>query len=184
MKLHYLLGLVMASGALMACQGESTKTNTEAVTESSTTTESKIIPDTTRITQLTIDAPVAAQKASSREYHGKTLSDPYLWLKDPDYPKTDDEDVLDYLKAENAYYQEFLKPHKPLVDTVFEEFKGRTDETEESVPYIDNGYEYRWYYKEGAEYRTRARKNLKTGDEAVFFDVSTKPCWPKDMSIS
>ena len=123
-----------------------------------------------RLKQLDIPAPVAKRVPSERSYHGKTLSDPYFWLKDQGYPTIDDEDVLDYLKEENAYHKAFLEPHTKLVDTIFEEFKGRTDETEESVPYVDNGYEYRWFYREGEEYRTRSRKNLETNEEKVFLD--------------
>ncbi|WP_017931158.1 S9 family peptidase [Robiginitomaculum antarcticum] len=126
--------------------------------------------DMSRIKAIDIAAPKAPQKDSARDYHGQNLADKYFWMKDPDYPTVDDEDVLNYLNEENAYYQTFLKPHTSLVDTLFEEFKGRTDETEESVPYIKNGYEYRWYFEEGAEYRTRARKDLATGDETVFMD--------------
>lgn len=162
MKSLYLSSVMAAALAIGACQSEAPQSN-EVVSVGA-------FVDITRIKQLDTPAPMAAKKPSERDYHGKTLSDPYFWLKDPDYPKTDDKEVLDYLKAENAYYQEFLEPKKPLVDKIFEEFKGRTDETEESVPYISNGYEYRWYYEEGAEYRTRARKNLESGEESVFFD--------------
>lgn len=123
-----------------------------------------------RLKQIAISAPVAKQVPSQRQYHGQSLQDPYFWLKDQGYPDVDDVAVLDYLKQENAYHQEFLKPHKALVNTIFEEFKGRTDETEESVPYVDNGYEYRWYFREGEEYRTRSRKNIQTGDERIFMD--------------
>ncbi len=128
------------------------------------------MPTFNRLKELSIPAPKAEQVASEREYHGKKLEDPYFWLKDQSYPNVDDQKVLDYLKQENAYHKAFLAPHKALVDTVFEEFKGRTDETEESVPYVENGYEYRWYYQAGEEYRTRSRKHLASGEEAVFLD--------------
>ncbi len=126
--------------------------------------------DTTRLKELASSAPIADKIPYSAEYHGQTLSDSYFWLKDQGYPKVDDQQVLDYLVAENAYFKKFLDPHKSLVDTVFEEFKGRTDEEETSVPYVLNGYEYRWYYRSGEEYRTRNRKNLITGEETVFLD--------------
>lgn len=119
---------------------------------------------------LSIPAPVAKRVAHERLYHGQTLTDPYFWLKDQGYPEVDDQDVLDYLNAENDYYQEFLKPHANLVETLFQEFKGRTDEQETSVPYIYNGYEYQWFYRPGEEYRVRSRKNLASGKEQVFLD--------------
>ncbi|MBT8115645.1 MAG: hypothetical protein KJP04_09695, partial [Arenicella sp.] len=123
-----------------------------------------------RLKQLDIPAPVAARKQSTVTYHKRIMSDPYRWLKDDSYPTVDDQQVLDYLTAENKYFNKFLDPHRTLVDTVFEEFKGRTDEAETSVPYIDNGYEYRWYYRAGEDYKTRSRKNLATGEEEIFLD--------------
>lgn len=123
-----------------------------------------------RIKQLEKTAPSAPKVDYSTEYHGRTLTDPYNWLKDQGYPVVDDKPILDYLNAENEYFNDFLAPNKALTDTLFEEFKGRTNEEESSVPWIDNGYEYRWFYREGEEYRTRSRKNLETGEETVFLD--------------
>ncbi len=134
--------------------------------------QSETAPAYARVKQLAQPAPLAKRMPSEREYHGETLADPYFWLKDADYPKVDDKEILSYLEQENSYYAAFLEPHKPLVNTLFEEFKGRTDETEESVPYIENGYEYRWYFREGKEYRTYSRKNLQSGKEEVFLDVA------------
>jgi len=135
-----------------------------------THTTEQIMFDTTRLKQLESSAPIAKKIAHSADYHGRTLADPYHWLKDQSYPIVDDQEVLEYLTAENSYFHEFLDPHQKLVDTVFEEFKGRTDEEETSVPYVLNGYEYQWYYRAGEEYRTRSRKNLLTGKEEIFLD--------------
>ena len=159
---HYLFAF--ATGLLLACETPPTNENSAMEPPKSPAyPRLKQLPDTA--------APVAKRVASERQYHGDTLEDDYFWLKYPDYPKeVQDDAILDYLKAENAYHAAFLKPHENLVNTLFEEFKGRTDETETSVPYIDNGYEYRWYYREGEEYRTRSRKNLSTGKESIFLD--------------
>jgi len=158
--------LAFAAGLLISCE------NHQSAKEASTMDQAKSNAATyPRLKQLPESAPVAKRVASKRVYHGETLLDDYYWLKYPDYPKeVDDADILDYLKAENAYHAAFLKPHKALVDTIFEEFKGRTDETETSVPYTDNGYEYRWYYRPGEEYRTYNRKNLATGKDEVLID--------------
>ena len=126
--------------------------------------------NSTRLKEIDIAAPVAKRKAHKGTYHGDVLHDDYFWLKDQDYPEVNDSDVLAYLNAENDYYQSFLQPNQRLVDTVFEEMKGRTDEQETSVPYIDNGYEYQWFFRAGEEYRTRSRKNIETGLESVFLD--------------
>lgn len=156
---------------LAACQNQSAQVAfTEAKRTPSKPLEKVPQMNYARIKQLSIPAPVAQRRESEREYHGKKLIDPYFWLKDKNYPEVKDESILGYLKQENAYHSAFLQAHQSLVDTIFEEFKGRTDETEASVPYIENGYEYRWFFREGEEYRTRSRKNLKTGEEAIFLD--------------
>jgi oligopeptidase B len=123
-----------------------------------------------RLPQLEGKAPQAEAKPYQAEYHGLTLTDDYHWLKDQGYPEVNDKPILDYLKAENDYYSKFLAPHKKLVDTLFEEFKGRVDETNTSVPWQKNGYEYRWYFKPGKEYRTWVRRKLDSDVEQVFID--------------
>jgi len=135
-------------------------------------TETPSMPDSefSRLQKLEIAAPIANKVPFEAQHHERTLSDDYHWLKDQGYPTVDDEPIIDYLEQENAYYQRFLKPNKDLVEAVFQEFKGRTDEEETSVPYISNGYEYRWFFRPGEEYRTRSRKNLATGEEAIFLD--------------
>src|SRR3546814_7098688 len=66
--------------------------------------------------------------------HGTTLSDPWHWLRDTSYPVVDDPDVLAYVKAENAWFEAAMKPHEGLVETLFQEMKGRIKEEDASVP--------------------------------------------------
>ena len=172
------MAFVVAMMFLTACQDTEINSQGDSISDSGelnksaglTNPEVKTMNSYSRLKQLTQSAPVATRVSNERIYHGKTLKDSYFWLKDQDYPQVNDEQVLSYLKEENAYHKAFLEPRTKLVDTIFEEFKGRTDETEESVPYRDNGYEYRWFYREGEEYRTRSRKNLSSGEEHIFLD--------------
>lgn len=55
--------------------------------------------------------------------------DPYKWLESRDAPE-----VLDYLKAENAYLDEQLGDQAQLRETLFQEIKGRIRETDLSLP--------------------------------------------------
>jgi len=163
---RYVLSLIIGMSIfLVSCHAKKSHS-----TEKESMQVNKSIVEHQRIKKISTDAPIAKRVENIRTYHGNELKDSYFWLKDPDYPKTDDVDVLNYLKAENAYYYEFLKPHQKFADKIFKEFKDRTDETEESVPYIENGYEYRSAYKEGNEYPIHSRKNLQTGTEEVFLD--------------
>ena len=69
--------------------------------------------------------PVAATRPHSFTFHGQTVEDPYAWLKDAGYPEVTDKDVLAYLEAENAYFDAFMEPLKPLTETIYQEMKGR-----------------------------------------------------------
>lgn len=110
--------------------------------------------------QLSIPAPIAKKVPYLAQHHGKTISDDYHWLRDPNYPSVEDADILDYLQAENTYFTEFMTPKEALVDTLFEEFKGRTHSNESMVPWTNNGYEYSASYKQGDEYITYSRRKL------------------------
>jgi len=55
--------------------------------------------------------------------------DPYKWLENRDAPE-----VLDYLKAENAYLESQLADQAELREALFQEIKGRIRETDLSLP--------------------------------------------------
>ncbi|MEM1132403.1 MAG: S9 family peptidase [Pseudomonadota bacterium] len=114
--------------------------------------------------------PMAEQRPYSFEAHGITVEDPYFWLKDQSYPKVDDEDVLDYLKAENGWFEQNMAAHKPLIDTLFAEMKGRIKEDDSSVPQKDGDWLYWTEFEEGAQYRKWYRKPVAGGDKVLILD--------------
>lgn len=59
----------------------------------------------------------------------EAAADPYAWLENRDTAE-----VLDYLKAENAYLEEQLADQDALRETLFQEIKGRIRETDLSLP--------------------------------------------------
>ena len=114
--------------------------------------------------------PQAEQRPHSYERHGVTIEDPWSWLRDPKYPNVDDPDVLDYLKAENAYFEGWKAKHQDLLDQLFEEMKGRIKEDDSSVPIRDGDFLYWWAFKPGAQYRTWYRKPVSGGADQVLLD--------------
>jgi len=114
--------------------------------------------------------PIADRRPHQFTVHGVTISDDWAWLRDPGYPNVTDEDVLSYLKAENAYFEAGMAPHKPLVDTLFEEMKGRIKEDLSSVPAPDGPYDYWWSFSPGDQYRRWYRRFRETGAEELIFD--------------
>ena len=127
--------------------------------------------------------PVAEQRPHSFERHGVTVQDPYHWLKDQSYPTVDDADVLSYLRAENAYFEAAMAPHRPLIETLFQEMRGRIPEDDSSVPVRDGQYLYWWAFQPGAQYRTWYRRPVAGGGHRSR-SSSTRPPRPRASNIS
>ena len=111
-----------------------------------------------------MNPPIAKRVPHTRVVHGVTLEDPYAWLEDKHYPEVSDPEILAYLQAENDYFQAWMKPHKKLVDTLFEEMKARQKEDDASVPFREGDFYYQWHYESGAQYPIWCRWPL-TGSE-------------------
>jgi oligopeptidase B len=114
--------------------------------------------------------PIAAVKPHSYERHGVTISDPYNWLRDKSYPRVETPEILAYLKDENAYFEASMEPHKPLVDTLFEEMKGRIKQDDASVPQKDGDWLYWWAFQPGGQYRIWYRKPVGGGETQIVLD--------------
>ncbi|ATE66243.1 S9 family peptidase [Rhizorhabdus dicambivorans] len=123
--------------------------------------------------QMTNDQPkppVAAQRPHRYSRHGYTIDDPWSWLKDQKYPTVDDEDILGYLRAENAWFEAAMKPHEALVETLFAEMKARLKEDDASVPQKDGHWLYWWAFKPGGQYRLWYRRPVGGGADEVILD--------------
>lgn len=115
-------------------------------------------------------APVAEQRPHEMTLHGRTLSDPWHWLRDESYPVVDDADILAYVKAENAYFEAAMKPHEALVETLFQEMKGRIKEADASVPQKDGDWLYWIEFEQGAEYKKWYRRPVAGGEAQLILD--------------
>lgn len=152
MNLRSLFGYGLLLVTLTACQNESDNPMT--------------LKDAFQ--QLEAEAPKAAQKPKELTIHGDTRIDPYYWLNERENPE-----VIDYLKAENAYLDTVLGHTKPFQEGLFEEIKGRIKKDDESVPYKDNGYYYLTRYEKGKEYPIYARKKgTLEAEEEIMLDVN------------
>lgn len=112
--------------------------------------------------------PVARQIPHTvRSPHGDRI-DEFHWLRD-DHPKKKRAEVIDHLRAENAYCDAMLAHTKPLQEKLVREMRARIKEDDSSVPLYDNGYWYWSRYDEGAEYplHFRQRGGLDAPDAAA-----------------
>lgn len=114
--------------------------------------------------------PRAAKRAETAIHHGITLTDDYVWLRDSRYPQVNTPEILEYLKAENAYFESVMAPHKPLIDTLFSEMRGRIKEDDSSVPVKDGDYLYWRKFESGAQYPTWWRKPVVGGADELLLD--------------
>lgn len=110
--------------------------------------------------------PPKANKIETKiTVHGDTRIDHYFWLN-----KRDDKDVLDYINAENNYYEEETKHLADFREQLFLEMKGRIKEDDSSVPYKYNGYWYIVRYEVNKDYPiyTRKKETLEAEEEILF----------------
>ena len=103
--------------------------------------------------KVNMSAPVAKKIEKIFEEHGNKRIDNYYWLN-----QREDPEVIEYLTAENNYTKEVLKDTEELQEKIFEEIVGRIKQTDMSVPYIVDGFEYYTRYEEGGEYPIYCRK--------------------------
>ncbi len=115
-----------------------------------------------------ISPPTAKKEPTNLEKHGDIRVDDYYWMNDRENPE-----VIDYLNAENAYYQEMTAHTKAFQDGLFKEMKSRIKEDDSSVPYKLDGYWYITRYEEGKEYPIYSRKKGSLdADEELMFDCN------------
>ncbi|KPF63924.1 S9 family peptidase [Porphyrobacter sp. AAP60] len=117
-----------------------------------------------------IKPPVAEKRPHSYTHHGITIEDPYDWLYDKSYPVVDDEDVLDYVKAENAYFEAKMAAQEPLTEALFTEMRARIKEDDSTVPQKDGEFLYWSEFEEGAQYRKHWRKPVAGGEDELLID--------------
>ena len=78
-------------------------------------------------------APVAAIVPHNRIIHGDTVVDNYYWMIDYFKKGPDSTNVVDYLKAENAYLDTMMKSTEQFQENLFKEMKGRIKEKDELI---------------------------------------------------
>ena len=111
------------------------------------------------------NAPIAKQIPKNLTTHDDVRVDEYYWLNDRENPE-----VIDYLNAENDFYEAHTAHTKKFQTSLFEEMKSRIKEDDSSVPYKYNGYWYITKYEKGKDYPiyTRKKGTLEAEEELLF----------------
>ena len=104
--------------------------------------------------------PSAKRIPIERTFHGDTVTDDYAWLAEKENP-----DTIAFLEGQNAYTEAMTTGQAGLREEIFGEIKGRTKETDLSVPTRRRGW---WYYSrtvEGKQYAVHCRRKVANDDE-------------------
>jgi len=109
--------------------------------------------------------PLAERRPHPVVRHGKTVTDPYHWLRDRDDPA-----VIRQLEAENAYADLVMAKAADLVDRIHAELTDRVPETDLSVPVRIDGWEYFSSTGEKLSYRTYQRRRPGSEEAETYFD--------------
>ncbi len=104
---------------------------------------------------------------------GDVRTDNYYWLNDYFKKGPDSTKAVDYLAAENKYYDTMMSGTKALQEKLYTEMKARIKEKDESVPSFKHGYFYYTKQVEGKDYYVFCRKkgSLDAAEE-VLLDVN------------
>ncbi len=108
----------------------------------------------------TIAPPVIKKVTKIFTEHGNERADDYYWMNNPA-----DTNVINHLKAENAYVESYMKHTEELQKKLYNELVARIPGKDESLPVKRNGYWYYTRFEEGKQYPYYARKKRTTNNK-------------------
>ncbi|WP_257280077.1 MULTISPECIES: S9 family peptidase [unclassified Endozoicomonas] len=125
-------------------------------------------------------APVAQKIAHEIVQHGISRVDDYHWLRDRNWQKFiagdldfDNPAVLEYIRSENAYKDEWMKGYKEVEENLYGEVLSRIREDDESWPVKEGAFFYYTREEKGRDYPILCRKKgSRKAHEEVYFDVN------------
>jgi oligopeptidase B len=126
-----------------------------------------------------VTPPAAKKVHTEKTIHGKTLVDDYAWLRERSNP-----DVKTLLEAENAYAEFVMKPTEARQKKLYDEILSHIKETDDSVPYLSDGYYYYSRTLKGKQYFELCRKKGSLdAPEQVILDLNKMGEGEKFMSV-
>ncbi|MBL8331401.1 MAG: S9 family peptidase [Rubrivivax sp.] len=113
-------------------------------------------------------APRPARHPKDVTVHGDRRIDDYFWLRERDNPQ-----VLEHLKAENAYAQAWFEPLADFKSQLYDEMLARIQEDDEAVPYRKGDWWYLTRTVKGLAYPLHVRRRgAPDGPEQLLLDLN------------
>jgi oligopeptidase B len=126
-----------------------------------------------------VTPPVAKRVPTQKKINGKTLVDDYAWLRERSNP-----DVKALLEAENAYAEYVMKPTEERQKKLYDEIISHIKESDDTVPYLQDGYYYYTRTLKGKQYFELCRKKGSLdASEQVILDLNKMGEGEKFMSV-
>ena len=123
--------------------------------------------------------PLARKLPHPTTVQGVTLQDDFAWLRNKDTPE-----VVDYLKAENAYTQAALAPLEPLREKLYGELLARLQEDDETPPAREGNWWYLSRSVKGKQYPVQLRRQGSPGaPDQVLLDLNQLAEGKKFLSL-
>jgi oligopeptidase B len=115
-----------------------------------------------------MQTPRAPRLPIERTLHGQTSVDDFGWLRDRNDPET-----IAYLEAENTFTAQETAHLEALRQTIFDEIKTRTQETDLSAPTRKGDWWYAARTEEGKQYPIMVRMaGDPVGPEQILLDLN------------
>ena len=114
---------------------------------------------------MTPTPPQADRRTTVLRLHGDERVDDWYWLRNRDDPE-----VTAYLEAENEYTAAMTAHTAALQERLYEEIRGRVQETDQSAPVPHGGYLYYHRTVERLQYSIHCRRHGEDGPEETLLD--------------
>ena len=126
-----------------------------------------------------VQPPVAKKIHTEKTVNGKTLVDDYAWMRERANP-----DVKAVLEAENAYAEWVMQPTEARQKKLYDEILSHIKETDDTVPFLMDGYYYYTRTLKGKQYYEVCRKQGSLdAPEQVILDLNKMGEGEKFMSV-
>ena len=126
-----------------------------------------------------VKPPVAARIHTQKTVNGKTLVDDYAWLRERSNP-----DVKALLEAENAYAAYVMKPTEARQKKLYDEIVSHIKESDDTVPFLKDGYYYYTRTEKGKQYFQLCRKKGSLqAPEQIILDLNQMGEGQKFMAV-
>ena len=126
-----------------------------------------------------VKPPVANKIHTQKTVNGKTLVDDYAWLRERSNP-----DVKALLEAENAYAAYVMKPTEARQKKLYDEIVSHIKESDDTVPFLKDGYYYYTRTEKGKQYFQLCRKKGSLqAPEQIILDLNQMGEGQKFMAV-